>query len=113
MSTPVQYALPALLAEGENVRAQIQVRTQTNLRTLQQTALRPLHVEGGWYAVIPTPRARSEEEWAIHLLETEGLLTQPGYFYDFETDGWLVVSLLTPEADFASGIEAIERQFTV
>ena len=29
------------------------------------------------------------------------------------TDGWLVVSLLTPEADFASGIEAIERQFTV
>lgn len=112
VSTPVQYALPALLAAGEDVRAQIQSRTQTNLRTLQQTALRPLHVEGGWYAVIPTPRARTEEEWAIHLLEAEGVLTQPGYFYDFETDGWLVVSLLTPEADFASGIEAIERQFT-
>jgi hypothetical protein len=39
-------------------------------------------------------------------------LTQPGYFYDFESDGWLVLSLLTPEADFASGVTAIERQFT-
>lgn len=112
VSAPVQHALSALLHHGATIRQQIQQRTQANLNTLKQSHLRPLHVEGGWYAIIPTPRKHSEEEWAIHLLEQEHTLTQPGYFYDFESDGWLVISLLTPEADFASGVEAIERQFT-
>ena len=112
VGTPVQHALPALLAHGETVRQQIQQRTKRNLQLLRKSSLRPLHVEGGWYAITPTPRTRTEEEWAIHLLETEQTLTQPGYFYDFESDGWLVLSLLTPEADFASGVAAIERAFT-
>ncbi|HEU0120987.1 MAG TPA: pyridoxal phosphate-dependent aminotransferase [Bryobacteraceae bacterium] len=113
VSTPVQCALPVLLREGAAVRAQIQARTRTNLQTLQQSGLRPLQVEGGWYAVIPTPRTRTEEDWAIALLTEEQILTQPGYFYDFESDGWLVLSLLTPEAEFAAGVQAIERTFTV
>ena len=112
VATPVQHALPALLRHGANIRQQIQQRTRQNHQTLIESRLRPLHIEGGWYAIIPTPRTRTEEHWAIHLLETEGTLTQPGYFYDFESDGWLVLSLLTPEADFASGVQAIERQFT-
>ncbi len=112
VSTPVQCALPALLRHGAGIRACIQQRTRANLALLRASSLRPLDVEGGWYAIIPTPRTRSEEEWAIHLLESAGTLTQPGYFYDFESDGWLVLSLLTPEADFASGVAAIEREFT-
>jgi aspartate/methionine/tyrosine aminotransferase len=113
VATPVQHALPALLHYGAQIREQIRERTRNNLKTLTNSRLRPLHVEGGWYAIVPTPRRRTEEEWAIHLLQTESTLTQPGYFYDFESDGWLVVSLLTPEAAFASGAQAIERQFTV
>ena len=112
VGAPVQHALPALLHHGAAIRQQIQQRTKANLETLIASSLRPLQVEGGWYAIIPTSRARSEEEWTIHLLQHEQTLTQPGYFYDFESDGWLVLSLLTPEADFASGVEAIERQFT-
>jgi len=111
VGAPVQHALPALLRHGAAIRHQIQQRTRANLESLIASSLRPLQVEGGWYAIIPTPRARSEEDWAIHLLEHEQTLTQPGYFYDFESDGWLVLSLLTPEADFASGVEAMERQF--
>lgn len=112
VGTPVQCALPALLVHGAAVRRQIQARTKANLDRLERSKLRPLQVEGGWYAVIPTPRSRSEEEWAIHLLEEHATLTQPGYFYDFESDGWLVLSLLTPEAEFASGVQAIEQAFT-
>lgn len=112
VGTPVQHALPVLLAGGRYVREQIQTRTRRNLQVLRASSLRPLHVEGGWYAIIPTPRTRTEEEWALHLLHAEQTLTQPGYFYDFESDGWLVLSLLTPEADFASGVAAIERAFT-
>lgn len=113
VASPAQHALPALLHHGAAIREQIQHRTQTNYKTLIKSSLRPLHVEGGWYAIVPTPRARTEEEWALHLLQSESVLTQPGYFYDFESDGWLVLSLLTPEADFASGVQALQRQFTV
>lgn len=113
VSTPIQHALPALLEYGDSVRAQIAQRTAANLAALHKSSLRPLHVEGGWYAIIPTPRARTEEEWALQLLEQDSVLTQPGYFYDFESDGWLVLSLLTPEAIFAAGVQAMERAFTV
>ena len=112
VSSPVQLALPALLQHGIAIQQQIQARTSANLKTLNRSSLRALNVEGGWYAILPAPRTRTEEDWALHLLEHEATLTQPGYFYDFETDGWLVISLLTPEADFASGIEAIHRAFT-
>ena len=112
VATPVQHALAGLLRYGADVRDQIGRRTRANLARLKASGLRPLHVEGGWYAVIPTPRTHGEEEWALRLLDEDGVLTQPGYFYDFESDGWLVLSLLTPEADFASGVAAIEARFT-
>ncbi|MBM3768273.1 MAG: pyridoxal phosphate-dependent aminotransferase [Acidobacteria bacterium] len=104
VSTPVQLAVPALLHHGAAIRAQIQQRTRANFARVRREAL---HVEGGWYVTIPTPRSRTEDEWTIALLIEHGVLTQPGYFYDFESDGWLVISLLTPEADFEAGLSAI------
>lgn len=108
VSTPVQLAVPKLLQHGASIRTQIQQRTRANLARVRRDAL---HVEGGWYAILSAPRARSEDEWAIALLKEHGVLTQPGYFYDFESDGWLVISLLTPEADFEAGLSAINYSF--
>ena len=108
VSTPVQIAVPRLLAHGAAIRAQIQARTRANFALVRSAALQ---VEGGWYAILPAPRARTEDEWAIALLAEHGVLTQPGYFYDFESDGWLVVSLLTPEDDFARGLAMIQAAF--
>jgi aspartate/methionine/tyrosine aminotransferase len=54
-----------------------------------------LHVEGGWYATLRVPRIRSEEEWVLHLLQEHNILVQPGYFYDFDSEAYLIVSLLT------------------
>jgi len=31
----------------------------------------------------------------------------PGHFYDFESDGYLVLSLIAPEADFEDGIQRL------
>jgi alanine-synthesizing transaminase len=53
------------------------------------------------------PATRTEEAWALHLLGDCGVLAQPGYFYDFETEPYLVVSLLTPPADFEEGVRRI------
>ena len=103
VSTPVQHAVPALLAVGETVAAQIAERIQANYRTLQRltadhAASRVLHAEGGWYAVIQVPATRSEETLVLELLERDHVLVHPGYFFDFPREAFLVVSLL-PDSD--------------
>ena len=113
VGTPVQAALPAILALLPVMRARIAERLRTNLGLLRREiasapALSVLPVEGGWSAVIRAPRSLSDEQLALALLD-EGVVVQPGYFFDFETDGHLVVSLLTEEEIFARGTEILAR----
>ncbi|MFL6244932.1 MAG: pyridoxal phosphate-dependent aminotransferase [Thermoanaerobaculia bacterium] len=108
VATPVQVALPDLLRIAPRIRNAISERTRANLATLRRVfepvpAARVLPVEGGWSAVIRVPRVQSDEELALAMLD-RGVAVQPGYFFDFETEGHLVVSLLTPEKVFAEGI---------
>lgn len=109
VATPVQAALPALLScpVGQQIRA----RTRSNLDSLRSaaagSACRVLDVEGGWYATLQVPRIRSEEEWALDLLGKHDVHVQPGFFFDFETEAFLVLSLLTPPAVFAGGVRRI------
>lgn len=113
MSTPVQLAAPALLAERHTVQKQLSLRVRENLteldRQLAGTMVSRLVVQGGWYAVLRVPRVRSDEDFAIALLEREQVLVQPGYFYDFPSDGYVVVSLITPEATFREGMSRLMR----
>ncbi len=83
-------------------------RIARNLGSLRRlvTAASPvsvLPVEAGWSVVLRVPNTRSEDEWVVALLE-EGVLVQPGYFFDLPGDGYLVLSLLTPEEDFTGGV---------
>jgi aspartate/methionine/tyrosine aminotransferase len=109
VSTPVQCAAPRLLAAGEEVQRQIRERTAANLAyarsALADSAATILAVEGGWYITLQVPRIRSEEEWTLRLLEKYGVLAQPGFFYDFEAEAYLVVSLLTAPKTFREGID--------
>ena len=57
--------------------------------------------------MVEAPRIHSEEEWVENLLTRDGVLVQPGFFFDFEREAFLVVSLLTPEAVFREGIGRI------
>ncbi len=102
VATPVQIALPRLLAASVAVREQILHRTRTNLALFRQS--RPLHVEGGWYATLQVPRTKSEEDWALALLDRRDVLVQPGFYFDFESEAFLVLSLLTPPEIFAEGL---------
>ncbi|HEY0160160.1 MAG TPA: pyridoxal phosphate-dependent aminotransferase [Thermoanaerobaculia bacterium] len=111
VATPVQAALPALLEIAPRIRAAISGRTRANLSFLRARfaslpSAQVLPVEGGWSAVIRVPRVMGDEELALALL-ARGVVVQPGYFFDFETDGYVVVSLLTPEETFAAGIEVV------
>ena len=109
VATPVQVALPALLEAGAAIRSMIGARTRANLATLRSLAtpsMQVLPVEGGWTAVIRVPRVMSDEELALALLD-RGVVVQPGYFFDFATDGYVVVSLLTREEVFADGVRRL------
>lgn len=109
-STPVQRALPALLAGRATAADAIRARTRANLDTLRSSlrgsAATVLPVEGGWYAVLRLPATQSDEDWALALVE-RGVLVQPGYFFDFDGGPYVVVSLLTEESTFARGVGAL------
>jgi aspartate/methionine/tyrosine aminotransferase len=66
-----------------------------------------LRTEGGWYAVLQVPRTRTEEEWTLKVLNDSGVLVQPGFFFDFESEAFLVLSLLPEPATFAEGVSRL------
>jgi alanine-synthesizing transaminase len=113
VGAPVQCAAPRLLGFAENLQSLIRERTASNLRFARQllagTAANILDVEGGWCATIRMPHVRSEEEYVVDLLDRAGVLVQPGYFYDFESEAYLIASLLTEEAPFREGIAGIRN----
>lgn len=111
MNAPVQWALPAWLAQCHGLQTQIRNRTAANLRTLDRVlrphpALTRLAVEAGWYAILRVPALEADEDLALRLVE-RGVSVHPGYFFGFAASGWLVLSLLAPETDFRLGVETI------
>ena len=115
-SAVVQHALPALLAASAEPRAAIQRRVARNYGVLSHrlsgTALTPLAYEGGWYGVVRLPAVRTEIAWTLGLLEECDVLVQPGFFYDFESEPFVVLSLLTDLAPFAEGVRRMVEYVT-
>jgi aspartate/methionine/tyrosine aminotransferase len=112
VATPVQAALPDLLRIGATIRERIRERTRASLAALR-TALADtpsaqlLEPEGGWTAVVRVPATTTDEDFALKALERHGVLVQPGYFFDFDRDGYFVVSLLTDPDVLQEGIARI------
>jgi aspartate/methionine/tyrosine aminotransferase len=108
MNAPVQCALPKWLAGRASIQAQIRSRVAANLAELDRQLVRTpevrrLELEGGWYATLRIPALRPDERTVLALLEL-GVWVQPGYFFGMPESGWLVVSLLGPEAEFSTGV---------
>jgi aspartate/methionine/tyrosine aminotransferase len=112
VNTPAQVALPELLASGEIVREAIKTRTINNYHFVRESirdtsVCTALQSEGGWYGILQVPRTRSGDEWAIALLKNTGVYVHPGYFFEFQEDNVLVLSLLTPADDFREGVRRL------
>jgi aspartate/methionine/tyrosine aminotransferase len=113
MNAPIQCATPVLLDQRKNIQPQLLDRVLSNLAELdrqlaQQKTCQRLSLEGGWYAVLRVPVTQTDEELAVDLLSRKAVLVHPGHFYDFSTDGYLVLSLITQKPEFA---EALQRVF--
>jgi alanine-synthesizing transaminase len=112
VAAPVQWAAPALLRSRAKIQSQIMDRVRGNLAFLRNqiglgSPWRVPAIEGGWYAIMQAPRIHTEEEWVLSLLGEDGVLVQPGFFFDFETEAFLVVSLITRPEVFREGITRI------
>ena len=112
VSTPVQVAAPRLIAAGAIVRAQILDRVRSNYHALLSAAsghpaIEVLSAEAGWSAVLRVPSTRSEEDLVVDLLERDGVLVHPGFFFDFSHEAFIVVSLLPEPQAFAEGMRRV------
>lgn len=115
VSTPVQVAAPDLLRAGTAIRTQIHGRVRDNYRELLTlAAAHPectvLPVEAGWYAVLQIPSVGSEENIVLELLDQTGVLAHPGYFFDFEREAFLILSLLPESRVFLPAAGALFEQ---
>jgi aspartate/methionine/tyrosine aminotransferase len=115
--TPVQLAAPKLLALRGEMQAQIRRRVAANLSFLdaalcnKASPLTRLECEGGWYAVLRVPSSGSDEALAAQLLERCSVLVHPGKFFNFASDGFFVLSLISPEKDFQEGCRRLQQFF--
>ena len=112
MNAPIQWATPELLDQRKSIQRQLLDRVLGNLAELdrqlaKQKTCQRLHVEGGWYAAVRVPVTQTDEDLAVALLQQKALLVHPGHFYDFPSDGYLVISLIAPRDDFSEGIKRL------
>jgi alanine-synthesizing transaminase len=112
MNAPLQWATPVLLEQRKSLQPQLLDRVRANLTELDgqlagQKTCERLEVEGGWYAVLRVPVTKSDEDLAVELLQKKSVLVHPGHFYDFPTDGFLVLSLITQTPEFGEGVGKI------
>lgn len=116
VSTAVQLALPEILDAAPAITSSIRARCRQNLEVLASlsgaSALTPLRCEGGWSAVLRLPGVVSEDDFVVGLLREQSVLVQPGWFYDFETQPFVIVSLLTEPSTFRQGCERLVAYVT-
>jgi len=101
-----------LLTEHVAFQARVMERLKINLATAQELfshcPVQLSHPQGGWYLSLHIPDI-DDENFSLELARKAHVLVQPGYFFDFAEDGWLVCSLLTEPDRFR---EAITRWST-
>lgn len=103
VNTPVQQALPSLLDHRRDLQARILSRCRANLAAL--TPLHPLPVEGGWSIILPVNGP--DDEVALALLQSHGIVVQPGFLFDLSNEDCIVLSLITPPETLTAALPAL------
>lgn len=106
VSAPAQALGMSLLPAAAAYESRVKERLLANWQTLREAfpAKYCPEVLGGWYAVVRL--GEDDEELTLRLLREKHVLVQPGFFFDFDEDGWVVISLLQEPAIFK---EAVQR----
>ncbi len=115
--TPAMNALPGLLRGSELFAKPCRERLAANIAVLRRILEGPdsphrvLRCEGGWTAIVESPRLAGEEELALGLLRERGLWSHPGYFFDMEREAFFTVGLILQRERLERGAEAYRAYF--
>jgi aspartate/methionine/tyrosine aminotransferase len=112
VAAPVQVAAARLLAQRPRFQRAMHARLQRNWLTLVELTRKAPEVtllrrQAGWYAVLRLPELLGEEQWVTTLLTEDGVVVQPGWFYDFGGGAHIVVSLLPAPGVMAEAVPRI------
>ena len=114
VSSPAFSLAAPMLERSLSYERRIEARVRENLETLRKRfpskALMP-DVQGGWYAALHFDG--DDEEVTLRLLRKAKVLVQPGFFFDFDEDGWIVLSLLQDPKVLADAVERIYLEVAV
>ena len=107
VSSPAQSLARPTLAASAAYELRIRERLLQNWNVLREAFPSKYcpEVLGGWYAVVRL--GEDDEEITLRLLREKHVLVQPGFFFDFDEDGWVVISLLQEPALFKEAIKRI------
>ena len=108
VSSPAQSLARPTLAVSAAYESRIRERLLQNWNVLREAFPSKYcpEVLGGWYAVVRL--GEDDEEITLRLLREKHVLVQPGFFFDFDEDGWVVISLLQEPALFKEAIRRIK-----
>ena len=113
VNTPVQNALSSWMACRTKIQMDILERVRNNHALVKDFALKRgldfFASRGGWYAVLKVPSILDEEEWILKLLARKHVFVHPGYFFDFQEEGFIVLSLLPPSVQMNKGLNGISE----
>ena len=109
VSAPAQALGISLLPKASAYESKVLDRLQQNWQTLREAFPSKYcpEVLGGWYAVVRL--GEDDEELTLRVLREKHVLVQPGFFFDFDEDGWVVMSLLQDPAIFKEALERIKQ----
>jgi len=112
VNTPVLNSLPAWLKLQPSIQQEISGHLLENRDYLREKSssipsCQCLHVEGGWYVILRLPALKNEEAWTFEFLEKDRVFVHPGYFFDFEEEPFIVLSLLVSPKVFQEGVVRI------
>jgi len=114
VNTPVQRALPFWLEKKDVIQEGMKQRIKANYEWLKKTvpsdAGEVLDTQAGWCAVLRLSEGIDEETFVLELLERKGVLVHPGFFFEFQQDPYVVISLIVPENRFREGVLLLLEQ---
>ena len=110
VSAPAQALGISLLPKAAAYEARVKERLLANWQILRETFPSKYcpEVLGGWYAVVRL--GEDDEELTLRLLKEKHVLVQPGFFFDFDEDGWVVVSLLQEPTVFKEAVARMKDE---
>ena len=108
VSSWVQAMAPALLKDATLLQEPVRLRLQENLKILTESCPSAPVVDGGWYAALYLGEV-DDEQFVLQLLEEHRILVQPGFYFDFDGDGWVVFSLLSPPKELAHFFTVLKK----